>query len=71
MRELSEIEPGAWIHLGDPSGTEIDAVSAELGIDAELLRAPLDEEESARIDGAGDWMILFRIMLRSLLSQQA
>lgn len=50
MRELSEIEPGAWIHLGDPSGTEIDAVSAELGIDAELLRAPLDEEESARID---------------------
>ena len=50
MRELSEIEPGAWIHLGDPSGAEIDAVSAELGIDAELLRAPLDEEESARID---------------------
>lgn len=50
MRELSKIEPGAWIHLGDPSGTEIDAVSAELGIDAELLRAPLDEEESARID---------------------
>ena len=50
MRELSEIEPGAWIHLGDPSGTEIDAVSAELGIDAKLLRAPLDEEESARID---------------------
>ena len=50
MRELPKIEPGAWIHLGDPSGTEIDAVSAELGIDAELLRAPLDEEESARID---------------------
>ena len=50
MRGLSKIEPGAWIHLGDPSGTEIDAVSAELGIDAELLRAPLDEEESARID---------------------
>ena len=50
MRELPKIEPGAWIHLGDPSGTEIDAVSAELGIDAELLRAPLDEEESAHID---------------------
>ena len=50
MRELPKIEPGAWIHLGDPSGTEIDAVSAELGIDAELLRAPLDEDESARID---------------------
>lgn len=50
MREFPKIEPGAWIHLGDPSGTEIDAVSAELGIDAELLRAPLDEEESARID---------------------
>ena len=50
MRELPKIEPGAWIHLGDPSGAEIDAVSAELGIDAELLRAPLDEEESARID---------------------
>ncbi len=50
MRQLNTIEPGCWVHLGNPSDEEIFDIADQLKIDAEFLRDPLDEEESARID---------------------
>ena len=50
FRELESPEENSWIHLGDPTEEEISRISSELNIDAELLRAPLDVEESSRLD---------------------
>ena len=50
MRLLDAIEPGCWVHLGNPSDEEISFVADQLHIEAGFLRDPLDEEESARID---------------------
>ncbi len=50
MQLLDTIEPGCWVHLGNPSDEEICFVADQLHIEADFLRDPLDEEESARID---------------------
>ena len=50
MLEQDQICPGAWIHLCDPSEKEIGRVCAQLHIDPDLVRAPLDEEERSRIE---------------------
>ena len=50
FRELENIEDDCWVHLGDPNEKEIERVSTVTGIDSDILRAPLDEEESARLD---------------------
>ncbi|MBQ4288472.1 MAG: magnesium transporter CorA family protein [Clostridia bacterium] len=50
FRELENIEDNCWIHLGDPTEKEISRICTVLGIDKDLLHAPLDEEESSRLD---------------------
>ena len=42
MLEQDQICPGAWIHLCDPSEKEVGRVCAQLHIDPDLVRAPLD-----------------------------
>ncbi|MEG2930270.1 MAG: magnesium transporter CorA family protein [Ruthenibacterium sp.] len=49
-RELAAIAPGAWINLCAPTEEELAQVGATLAIDADMLRAALDEEERSRID---------------------
>jgi len=48
--KIEEFEKGSWISLIDPDKDEIDRVVKELGIDPDLLRAALDEEETARFE---------------------
>ena len=48
--ELKSIEEGAWIHMTKPDEEEIQYVSENLNIDADYIRAALDEEESSRIE---------------------
>jgi magnesium transporter len=50
LRELDKIVPGAWVHLCAPSEEEIATVCTRLGLDTDLVRAALDEEERSRID---------------------
>ncbi|MDL2237461.1 magnesium transporter CorA family protein [Christensenellaceae bacterium OttesenSCG-928-K19] len=50
LKELSNIEPGAWVHLLDPTEEELISVRDTLGIEDEFIRAALDEEEAVRID---------------------
>jgi magnesium transporter len=50
LKELDKIEPGAWVHLLEPTEEELVSVRDELGIEDEFIRAALDEEETVRID---------------------
>ena len=58
MLEQDQICPGAWIHLCDPSEKEVGRVCAQLHIDPDLVRAPLDEEERSRIEQEDDGQTL-------------
>ncbi len=50
VEEIDTIEDGCWIALTDPTARELFTVTSELGIEVDALRAPLDEEERARIE---------------------
>ncbi|MCX7904299.1 MAG: magnesium transporter CorA family protein [Caloramator sp.] len=52
--ESDSIEKGCWINLINPTETELEYVSQKTGLLIEFLRAPLDEEESSRIEQEGD-----------------
>ncbi len=54
IKELKKIEEGSWIHLTDPTPEEIETISKELTIDAQLLTSILDEEEQPRLDEEED-----------------
>ena len=54
FKEIDKIEPGAWIHLLDPTEEELVHVRDTLHIEDEFIRAALDEEETVRIDAEDD-----------------
>lgn len=47
---LDSFEKGAWINLVNPTKDEIDLVCEELSIDRDFIVAPLDLEESPRME---------------------
>jgi len=47
---IDQCEPGAWINLTNPTTDEIVAISRELDIPLDFIRAALDEEERPRIE---------------------
>jgi magnesium transporter len=52
---LDHLEPGAWLNLVNPSQREMARLAVKLGIDMDVLKAALDEEERPRLsveDGA-------------------
>ena len=48
--ELEDFEKGCWINLVDPTTEEINRVKESLNIDMDFLKAPLDDEESPRVE---------------------
>lgn len=50
LREATFSETGIWVHLCNPSPEEIAQVSEALQLEPEMLHAPLDDEERARIE---------------------
>lgn len=48
--ELKDFEKGCWINLTNPTAEEIKRVHDSLNIDIDFLKAPLDDEESPRIE---------------------
>lgn len=50
LKRMTEISEGSWIAMTDPSATEILEIAEATGIEIDHLRAPLDEEERARIE---------------------
>lgn len=62
VEQIDTIEEGCWIALTDPTARELFSVTSELGIEMDALRAPLDEEEGARIEVEDDYtMMIFDI----------
>lgn len=48
--ETDAFEKGCWIELVNPTDDEVDEIRTLTGIPEEMLKAALDEEESARVD---------------------
>lgn len=66
LTQVSEIRNGVWLNLMNPTPGELDFVSNSLNIPLDLLKAPLDEEERARIETEdGITLILIDIPVRS------
>ena len=58
LKLLDHIEQGCWINIVAPSDEEIHFISKKTNIPIELLRAPLDDEETSRIDIEDDNIIV-------------
>ena len=50
LSKIDNIEPGCWINIVAPSEEELTIISKETNVPIEFLKAPLDEEETSRID---------------------
>lgn len=50
LKKMETIEPGCWISLIAPSDHELLLISKKTGVPIEFLKAPLDDEETSRID---------------------
>ncbi len=45
-----ELRTGAWTHVEDPAGKEIEKICADLGVDEEIVRDALDPHEVPRVE---------------------
>ncbi len=62
LEEITEYMPGMWINLTSPTHDESKEISEKFGVDISDLRAPLDDEESSRVDiNDGYVLIIFDI----------
>ena len=50
LQRIDEISEGCWISMTAPSATELMKMAEVTGVDIDHLRAPLDDEERARIE---------------------
>jgi magnesium transporter len=50
LQRLTKITEGSWVTMTAPSATELMEIAEATGIEVDHLRAPLDEEERARIE---------------------
>ena len=58
IHEIQEPEEGCWVALTNPTATEIFQISERFGIEVDDLRAPLDEEERARIEAEDNYTLI-------------
>ena len=50
LKITDKLESGCWINLIAPSAEELLIISKKTGVSLDLLKAPLDDEETSRID---------------------
>ncbi|MDU5109190.1 MAG: magnesium transporter CorA family protein [Clostridium sp.] len=50
LKALDNLEPGCWINIVAPSDEELILISKKTGVPLPFLKAPLDDEETSRID---------------------
>ncbi len=58
LKRMTEITEGSWIAMTNPSATELLEVAEATGIEIDHLRAPLDEEERARIEVEDNYTLI-------------
>ena len=66
MKQISSFKDKCWVDLVNPSDDEIEDVVAETGIPEEMLKAALDEEESARSE-SDDGNVMYIIDCPSII----
>ncbi len=57
-KKIKEIEKNSWIHLENPTTSEIQRISEYTNIDNKLFKKLLDKEEVARIETEGEVTLL-------------
>ncbi|MDP4088506.1 MAG: magnesium transporter CorA family protein [Bacillota bacterium] len=50
LQKIENLEPGCWVNIVAPTDQELILVSKKTGVPLEFLRAPLDDEETSRLD---------------------
>lgn len=58
MHEKEEMQPGCWIALTNPTASEIIDIADAYNIDADHIKAPLDEEERSRIEVEDEYTLV-------------
>ena len=58
LKALNSIEPGCWVNMVAPTEEEIILVSKKTGVPLSFLRAPLDDEETSRIDFEDGYLLV-------------
>lgn len=58
LKSIDNIENGCWINIVAPSDEELILISKKTGVPLDLLKAPLDDEETSRIDIEGDAILV-------------
>lgn len=58
LQRINEISEGCWIAMTAPSATELMKMSEATGVEIDHLRAPLDEEERARIEVEDNYTLI-------------
>lgn len=58
LREEATITKNCWVALTNPTNSELTRLAEEYHIDIDHLRAPLDEEERARIEVEDDYTLI-------------
>ena len=59
MTQILQFEEGCWVDLINPTDDEVEDVGGFTGISEEMLKAALDEEETARVEwDEGNFMCL-------------
>lgn len=62
VKQIEKPEPGCWISLVNPGESEISSTARELNLDADTIKAALDEEERSRIEVGDNYtMVLVNI----------
>ncbi|HHV10354.1 MAG TPA: magnesium transporter CorA family protein [Clostridiales bacterium] len=58
LQRMTGITEGCWVAMTAPSATELMEIAEATGIDVDHLRAPLDEEERARIEVEDNYTLI-------------
>ena len=58
LKKITSLEPGCWVNIIAPSQEELILISKKTGVPLEFLRAPLDDEETSRIEIEGDFILI-------------
>lgn len=58
LKVLDNLEPGCWINIIAPSDEELILISKKTGVPLSFLKAPLDDEETSRIDIEDDCLLV-------------
>lgn len=58
LKKITSLEPGCWVNIIAPSQEELLLIFKKTGVPLEFLRAPLDDEETSRIEIEGDFILI-------------